>query len=705
VLSTGAGLSSSVIGTSYSAASTSYTAAPNLTGDGQDGLIGWNGTSATYYLHSGSGSPPDLLTSVSDGYGNSASPTYVSLVESDYTDTGYGTASYPYQTYIAPLYVVNEVVYSDPSSSSGGTFNQTFSYYEAWTNVQGRGFQAFYDVSSVDSRTGLTSASEYQRTFPGTGMLLESYLQNSSFNISLTENTLTTNELSSTQYQQRYFSYFSNITIDQKEVGGSENGDLITTTSTTYVLDNYGNPTSITKVVTDNDPNSPYTGQTWTTTTTNTPDESTSPYCLSLFSQTQAAYTASSGAAVTITKNLTPDLTHCDYTQIVTTSNSGSAYAVTEALGYDLFGNVNSDSITGSAMTARVTSANWGTTGQLPASVTDPSTATTQFAYTYSYGLKSSASDPNGLTTSWLYDGFGRKTQETRPDGTHTAWTYQNCAGTTGCLVGANGLVVGHTVYNNGGSYQSSGTTYFDPVDRSLVANQILLTGSYSRNELRYDSLGRVSQRSFPCTWTSLTTTCTYWTTNAYDVLNRLTSSARPISSTNSTLQTTSYAYAGRTTTVTDPLSNKRSVVQDVNGWLRRTTDPYNYYVTLGYDAAGNKTSATDGLSNTLWSGGYAYGTSAFLTSMTDMDLGSWSFTRDALGEKTGWTDAKGQSFTETYDALSRPLTRSEPDLYTSWTWGSTPSAHNVGKLASVCTGTGAPPANCTATPGYGESE
>jgi YD repeat-containing protein len=47
----------------------------------------------------------------------------------------------------------------------------------------------------------------------------------------------------------------------------------------------------------------------------------------------------------------------------------------------------------------------------------------------------------------------------------------------------------------------------------------------------------------------------------------------------------------------------------------------------------------------------------------------------------------------------------SEPDLYTSWTWGSTASSHNVGKLASVCTGTGSKPTNCTSSPGYAESE
>jgi RHS repeat-associated protein len=353
-------------------------------------------------------------------------------------------------------------------------------------------------------------------------------------------------------------------------------------------------------------------------------------------------------------------------------------------------------------MTARLTSANWGTTGQFPVSVTDPMNAQTQFNYNFSYGLKSSVTDPNNVTISWQYgDGFGRLTQETRADSTYTQYTYQNCSGTSGCLVGSNGLVVGHTVYNTNGSVQSSGTTYFDSVDRPLVSNQVMLSGAYSRAEVRYDSLGRVSQKAFPCTWASLTTTCTYWTTNTYDVLNRLTQSQRPISSTNSNLQTTTYVYAGRTTTVTDPQSNARVGVTDVNGWLRQTKDPIGYTVTLAYDSAGSKTNVTDSLGNSLWTGTYNYGLAAYLASATDMDMGSWSFTYDALGEKTAWMDAKNQSFSETYDALSRPLTRNDPDLFTQWTWGSSASSHNIGKLQSKCTGTGT---SCSAS-GYSESE
>ena len=608
---------------------------------------------------------------------------------------------------------MSQADFSDPSSASGGTYNQTFWYFGAWTNLQGRGWQSFYAIRDVDSRNGLTYFNYFERSFPTTGMIFETTTSSSSVTTDVTINTLPSQivELSNTPYQQRYFPYFVSSAETQKELGGSENGDVITSTNTTYAFDNYGNPTSVAATVTDNDPGSPYDGDSWTTTTTNTPDVDTTHWCLGLFTETQVAYssTLSGSNAVTRTKTATPDTTNCRYTEIITEPSS-SQFKVTEDLTYDSFGNVATDKFTGINMTARQSNTSWtttsATTGQFPMSVTDPTNATAQYNYNFSYGLRSSLTDPNGLTTSWQYtDGFGRENQETRPDGTYTTWTYQNCNSTTGCLLGSNGLYVIHDVYNTNATLQSYGANWFDPIDRPLVSIQIMMNGTtYSRNEVRYDSLGRVTQRAFPCTYSSLTTTCTYWTTNAYDVLNRLTQSQRPISSTNSNLQTTAYAYAGRTTTVTDPYSNARTIVKDVNGWLRQTKDPYGYTVTLAYDAAGAKIGVKDSLSNTLWSGTYNYGLSAFLASATDMDMGAWSFTRDALGEKTGWTDAKGQSFSETYDALSRPLTRTEPDLFTQWTWGSSSSSHNIGKLQSVCTGTGNNPTTCTAS-GYSEGE
>lgn len=72
------------------------------------------------------------------------------------------------------------------------------------------------------------------------------------------------------------------------------------------------------------------------------------------------------------------------------------------------------------------------------------------------------------------------------------------------------------------------------------------------------------------------------------------------------------------------------------------------------------------------------------------MDLGSRSYTYDALGELTNASDSNGQSLTMTYDPLSRPLSRTEKlangtaDLTTNWNWGATASSYNIGQLAGV---------------------
>jgi RHS repeat-associated protein len=684
-----------------------YFTFPDPNGDGQDAFGYSTGTSAYYYAHNGAGTPPDLVTSITDGYGNSSSPTYVSLVQNNYVQ--YSDAVYPDHNYIGPLYVVSQATISDPSSSSGGTYNQTYEYYGAWTNLQGRGFEDFYCLRTYDSRNGLYDYRYFARSFPFTGMQFEDIVSNASFYPTQWTGTPASTTLSSTQYQQRYLPYLAGITAYSKEVNGPENGDLITTTSTSYTYDNYGNATQISTTVTDNDPGSPYNGQTWTKTTTNTPVVNPPLNCTGLFTETQVVYSSSlSGSnSVTRTMTMTPDTTNCRYTQIVTEPNS-SQFKVTEAIGYDTFGNVNSDSVTGVAMgtsspATRTTQTSWTsstvTTGQFPMSVTDPSGAQTQYNYNLNYGRKSSVTDPNNLTTSWQYgDGFGRVTQETRADGTYTTYSYLD---THNYGYSHHGVLLGYDIYTSNGTRLSDHDTGHDSIDRVVVQVDQNLSGGWNQSTVSYDSLGRVASRSFPCVFVSWPTTCGYSTTYGYDVLNRLTQSQRPISSTNSNLQTTTYAYAGRTTTVTDPQSNARVAVSDINGWLRQTRDPMGYTVTLAYDAAGSKTKVTDGLGNTLWSGVYNYGLAAYLTSATDMDMGAWSFTVDALGEKTAWTDAKNQSFSETYDAISRPLTRAEPDLFTQWTWGSSAASHNIGKLQSTCTGTGS---SCTSS-GYAENE
>jgi len=708
----------------------------NATGSGLDDLGCWissGGGSVTYYPHNG---VADLASEFEDGYGNSASPTYVSISKSNYT--AYPSSSlqptFPDIVYTGPLYVVSEVVFSDPSST-GSTYNQTFQYYAAWTNLQGRGFEGFQTIYTYDTRNaGPPSLSRYQyfeQQFPWTWMRYTDLITTPVFYPTETvgtPNTLAQATLSSATNQERYFPYFTNVTTTKKELGGAENGDLIKTTSTNYTYDNYGNATNIVTTVTDNDPNSPYTGDTWTTNTTNTTDISVNQstdlaaWCLNMLDETQVVYssTLSGSTSVTRTKTLTPDTaTECRIKSSVTepTANSG-LYKVTEALTFDSFGNVATETATGANMpsspASRLTTLNWGTTGQFLNTRTDPSSATSTWTYSsnqaLTFGVPDSLKNANNLTTSWTYDAFGRKSKETRPDGTSTTWTWSAC--TSFCGWSNSVYQIAQTAYQtNGTTAIRTDTTSYDPVDRVTQTAGPTVTGTIATAQKLYNSLGLVVQQSMPF----LTGGTAYQQSFGYDVLNRLVESERPVSASSgqtycnpttvppvSGCQGTSYAYAGRTTVTTDPLGHTKTTITDVNGWLRRTTDALGFYVTKAYDSAGSLIGVTDSVGNSLLKNvTVVYGIKPFVTAATDADRGAWSYTVDSLGERTGWTDAKGQLFSMTYDALSRPLTRTEPDLYTQWTWGSTPASFNVGQLIAECTGTGTA---CVASTGYSES-
>jgi RHS repeat-associated protein len=710
LLSLGSNLSPSIIGTSIPN-STSYATqlAHNATGDGQDALVVLSTSTPyaiQYYLHNSAGQPPDLLSNVTDGFGNSVSPSYVSIANGNYT-FGASDATYPMLVSAMPLYVVSQYSASD---GAGGTYSNQFSYHDLYSNLQGRGLQGFWWKTAYDSRTTLYHTQFYlSSTFPYAGMInQETVTQSAGTLVSDLITSQATTTLDSTTNNQRYFPYYSTKTLSQYGYLGNQNGALISTTQTNYTFDSYGNATTIANTVTDNDPGSPYSGHSWTTTTNNIPDVDTGTWCLPLVTQTQVAYTASDGStSVTRTKAFTPDLTNCRYTQIVTEPSS-STYMATEVLGYDSFGNVNSDALTGVSMSAspatRTKLTNWGPTGQLPTLITDPSGAQTTLNYNYAFGLRTSLTDPNSTTsnpiiTSWSYDDFGRLQKETRPDGTYTSWGYSDCANAGGCIIGSHALTAAYGVYDNATNLITDGGIFYDSMDRPLATSkELLASGVTQRIDSRYDSLGRLAQQSAPCLGANNpTVACTYWTTYGYDALNRPTQVQRPISSTNSSLQTTSYLYGGDEAAVVDPYNNRKTLIRDANGWLREVMDDYGYTVTLAYDAAGSKTGTTDSLGRSLLSNvSYAYGISPFRLSATDA-RGAWGFTYDALGEKTAWTDAKGQRFSATYDSLSRPLTRSEPDLFTQWTWGSSPANDNVGKLQSVCTGVATPPTPPTA--------
>jgi RHS repeat-associated protein len=653
--------------------------------DGLDDLGCWNSTgSLTYYLHNGAS---DLATMFADGYGVTYSPVYVPLSASGGLYTKGASALYPNQDYSGPMYVVSSYASSD---GIGGTFTTSYSYAGAVRNLQGRGFQGFTTVNSTDSRTGVKHSRTFSTVFPNAQMLsAESLLQSTGVNISVGSYALTSLILDGSANNERYFPYASSGSVNTYEVqiGGSYNGHLITTTAVNNgTPDIYGNFSSVEKAITDEDSGSPYFGQQWTTTIATTIAANPGTWCNSL--PTERDVTDTAPGVPNISRHVSyvsPDYTHCRQTEQVV--ESGSAYQFDTKYGYDpSFGTLTSEIVTGASMAARTTSIAWGTTGQFPTSTTNALNQASHISFDPNTGQILSVQDPNGTTASWQYDPFGRKSKETRPDGTYTLFSYNDCVtwGGGGCLHGPHALAMAHNIYGTTGVVQSNGTDWFDQFDRPIIKNVMNIAGAYDRTDTRYDNLGNISQQSMPCAYSGVLTACTYWNTFTHDSLNRLTESQRPISATNGTLQGTTIQYSGRTTTTTDPQGKITTGITKVTGSVGRTIDHNGYYINFNHDAFGAVLSVTDSLSNTLRTMTYAYGLKAFRTSLVDMDLGSRSYTTDALGEITAYSDGKGQNFSTTYDALSRPQVRTEPDLTSTWTWGTSATSFNIGKLQSI---------------------
>ena len=683
----------------------------DIDGDGLDDLIyaSYSAGTVTYGVHQRAQTPPDLAISFTDGFGMNQSPTYVAITQSSnyqkYTD-----AVFPEADYQGPLYVVNQFTASD---GTGSTYQNQLFYYGARVHFQGRGFEGFYAKRTFDSRNSLYTFDYSQRTFPYTGMFYQEGVL-PSFSapyIRLWSGTPANQITGGTGYEQRYFPYLSPIVDQQYEYQSLlADGTQTSQTATTYAYgDTYGNPTQVQTSITDLDPSSPFHGQVWQTTTTTAFLNDTTAWCLGLPSGNTTVQSVVPGQTTqTRTFSYTPDTNHnlCrEQSQVIEPSTT--ALMVTTALGYDSCGNVNSIGVTGhtatgSAMTTRTTGLGYGTRCQLPETITNALSQSTGVAYQYDFGVPTQTTDPNGISVNQTYDDYGRLATQTNADNTSIARTYNACnSGNNYCGVPDLRFWTDDNYYDSNHAFVNEVQNFLDGFSRERDYEPHRVFGVWTRaGVMTYDSLGRMHAHYNPSG-----TTANGYDLYQYDGKDRLT--RKQLYRGDGTLdRTTSYAYGGQTTTITDPLNNVTTQINDVVGLLRQVTDPSPGGTTsYDFDVFRNLNKITDAIGKVSQA---TYNLRGFKTQMIDADQGTWNFSGDSLNELTGWTDAKSQSFGAAYDALGRMISRSEPDLYTQWTWGAlthNDSTHKyIGTLKSVCTGTGTNPANCPTNPGYSES-
>lgn len=660
----------------------------DINGDGlTDVVIIQSTNTIAHVLHSGP--IPDLMTKATDGQGNYIQFNYESIAGSS-TYTKYSSATFPEQDYSGPVHVVKSTTHTD---GTGSTYTNNYTYAGAQLNLEGRGLAGFDKKVTTDSRTGNEISEFFIREFPHRGRIYKKELRLDD-NTLVQEVSFTWDKLTVLAAENSYFPYLKQSIEKNFEAEGIANSDQINEITIDVEVDTYGTPDKTTRTSIEHSAaNGIHSQATYTeiselTSITN----STTTWCLGKANTVESrnSSTLATGSQITRTTNMSWDTGQNCRLDSVTVEPGDVKYELTTSLDYDSFGNVDSRIITGVGITSRSTTINWGTTGQFPVSETNELGQVSQLNWDYRFGVPDTITDPNGLDVIRDYDDFGRLTKLTQSDDTFTDFTLTACnSGNSYCSTSDVRVVTEarSTLNETTGTEIRSDHVYMDQMDRPILEATESMDGSQSYIRTEFDAEGNVKKRSFPYFLGT-----PKYVEYDYDLIGRLKEVKRDVSDTDSSSQFTKVYYEGLTTKTVDAESREFKIINDVLGRQVRTVDPLGFHVSFDLDAFGSIVKVLDSDSAVLQTSSYEYGIRPFRVSTADADMSAsistenWVYKYNSLGELTGYDDDAnpGDTATFTYDKLSRPLTRVESEGTTTWTWGSSASLKNIGRLQSV---------------------
>jgi len=597
----------------------------------------------------------DVISSIYNGLGSKIALSYTATTNSSiYTkDTN---STYPYLDFQSPLYVVSN---TQTSNGIGGDYTTNYTYAGAKLHLTGGGFLGFRQVAANDSQTGITTTTTYSQTYPYQGLPQTMEKRTASgVLLNSVQNTWQNTVINGT--------YHRNDLIQTVEQNWDLNGAALPRTKTNTTFDAYGNPTQIT-VATDDSytsagPVSPY-GNVKTTTNTYTND--TSNWLLGRLTRATVTSTLPTGATATRTSAFAYQSGTGLLTQETIEPDNASLKLITDYT-LDGFGNRIATKLSGIDITTRTSSTTYDSQGRFAIASTNALGHQETRNFEPGFGNLLSLKGPNGMTTVWNYDDFGRNTQEKRADGTVSSVAFAFCSST--CPANA--------VYykTSTASGAPTRTVYFDSLNRELRTETAGFDGRLATVDKVYDGLGRLTNSSHPY-YPGATIV---WTQLQYDLLGRVSR----VTEADGGITDTS--YDGLTTRVTNAINHTTQQTKNGLGQVVKTVDARGNAMQFSFDPFGNPVQTSDPNGNTVT---LSYDKRGRKIAMTDPDMGSWTYSYDVLGQMLSQQDAKGQISTVSYDLLGRMVKRIEPDLTSVWTWDT--AVKGLGKLASESSSNG----------------
>lgn len=617
------------------------------------------------------GPVPALLTKVTDGNGAVTKLLHVPLTHTDvYTKTA---AVFPKIALRAPLYVVKTLQKDSGNELASPIWSYTYS--GAVADVTGRGFLGFSQRKVTDP-LGIITTSNYSQDFPYIGMETSTTTTKDGVTLSSIENTLAQKAIVQPSGKTTYFPYAGQTVSKAYEVSAA--GALVSQTTTTNTFDDWGNLLSATAVTTGD-------GNTYTRISSN----SYYPNTISATSWRVGEVSQSAerrigplpdGGTSDITRTTGYSYGSNGLLSKVEIEPANAALKVTKELTRDFCGSISQIKTSGSGIEDRIetfTTSTATTCYQAPIKKFNALGHETRHQYDAASGLQTNITqlvlDQPSESVSIGFDDLGRVGSRLKYGGPFEVAIYKGCDSTCKADKGESYLVVKDLRSMINSVRTAETTTYFDRNDRERRTVAKAMDGRDIVVETEYDALGRISRVSRPYFAGSNTI---QWTTRSYDAVGRLSTESVPGSG-----QTT-YAYELRKTIATNPKAQVKKQTSDALGRLIATTDAAMSVQVFAYDAFDNVVRSTDVKGNIITNQFDLLGRK---TQQQDPDMGTWNYQYDVLGQLVWQHDANNKITTYTYDKLGRPLTRSEADLNSTWTWDLTTNGiYGIGHLGKL---------------------
>ncbi|MBI3324328.1 MAG: VCBS repeat-containing protein [Candidatus Omnitrophica bacterium] len=601
-------------------------------GHGQSGFGVFNATSGQAEIAYALGTPPDLLTGLSNGLGGSTSLRYEPSTRFNQT----------FLPLITPL-----VTQASVADGMGNTYATSYRYSQGLYDAATREFRGFGKVEAIDPE-GNVSGTEFHQDLHKKGRPFRSELRDAAGRL------WTKTEQAWTCAEPYPGVHFTKLAQTDHFIYDGDESFLQTRARVTYD-DTTGNVTR-----TDDDGDVAVTGDELATVTAYVANASPSVWILSSPSQVQ---TLDAAGTLVAQKRFSYDSaawgsapTKGLLTKEEEWLGGTTPRWLATSLAYDSYGNA----LTVTDAPGRVTTNAYDQTGTFPTRITNALGQGRSFTYDVRFGAVTTSTDPNGQTTTTEYDTLGRATKVIGPTDTAALPTIRTSYDlstlpikTTACARVQSGQAkelctasftdgLGRTIQTRSPSEDPtkqvvSGAVEFNP--RGLVAKQ--WAAYLDAASSSYVPISLASGLTGPVGYT-------------YDPLGRMSDTTEP----DGAKTLVDYNDGETTTTLANGTQTQQTV--DAHGRLVKVeeviSETERYTTTYAFDALGNLTQVTDERGNITR---ISYDSLGRKLSMDDPDMGRWIYTYDDVDNLKSQTDARGITIAFAYDALNRPTGKS----------------------------------------------